>query len=43
MKIVEQVLKGDKRAAGKLISMIEDDDGRELTIWCGDWATSLRC
>ena len=26
MKIVEQVLKGDKRAAGKLISMIEDDD-----------------
>ena len=26
MKIVELVLKGDKRAAGKLISMIEDDD-----------------
>jgi len=26
VKIVEQVLKGDKRAAGKLISMIEDDD-----------------
>ena len=26
MKILEQVLKGDKRAAGKLISMIEDDD-----------------
>jgi LAO/AO transport system kinase len=26
MKIVDQLLKGDKRAAGKLISMIEDDD-----------------
>jgi len=26
VKIVELVLKGDKRAAGKLISMIEDDD-----------------
>src|SRR3989442_3320649 len=26
VKVVEQVLKGDKRAVAKLISMIEDDD-----------------